>query len=349
MSLKSGKVKRLDKKKTYQNKYFKMSRCAEFWLWDKYELNEKLVLKKVNFCGYSECPICRKIQLAKARIEIRPKLEKLVHDGYKMIHLTLTIPSCKGDDLRENILKMNRAFKRIYQWLNLSIEDRYGYKDRYIDVVGAYRAFEVTCNYNYYAREYMYHPHFHVILVCNRIDPERNQKNYEGDWSIKRQQYDMYSDIDFQIMKLWTLSIDGDDIRNIKTYDSVDKMLLLKELLYRCYTKDVVDDKAALELLKYTYKDSQIKNYEQFKTIVNALYALKKRQGYGCLYGDFDYEGYKVEDEEEKKDILKEILKIEETPQIVLTRITNLLTKEYQRYEKISTRESLQETENIDD
>jgi hypothetical protein len=158
----------------------------------------------------------------------------------------------------------------------------------------------------------------------------------------------MYSELDFQLMKLWTMAFNDMRITDYNSF-SDDYNVLLKEELYRCNADLVKDDKAVLELLKYTYKDSQIKNYKTFKSIINSLYSVKKKQGYGVLYGDFDFEGISLDGEKENEDLLKELLVVEETPVIVLTRLPNLLNKQYQKYKKISIHNLVEEMVKIDD
>lgn len=350
-SYKAQNLIKISKKRTLFNKHNKINVCSKYWFWDMYEQNELMDLRTNNMCGYSECPNCRKVQLAKARLEFYPKLEKAYLDGYKMIHITLTVPNCRGSDLRETIEKIGQAFPQFYYWLHQSIEKRYGFSDRYIDAVGAYRALEITTKYTFDRDKkrmiQMYHPHYHVIMaVKNDIDPQVMQKYIEGDWSIKREQVDYYSELDFQIMKLWTLAYQGKTID--KYYDfSMDYKDMLKNELYRGHSEYITGVEGVMELLKYTYKDSQVNGYLVFKTLVNSLFAVRKRMGYGIFRGSYDFEGLTLE-KEEKEDILKEILKIEETPKTVLTRISELNTI-YHNYTKLSRYKLHEEVSKIKD
>jgi plasmid rolling circle replication initiator protein Rep len=136
-----------------------MSKCSEWWQWDLYEINEFMKLKKINLCGYSECPICRKLQLAKARIELRPKFEKLVNDGFKLLHVIFTVPSVTDAELRDTILKMNRAYYKLYKWIAIDKKERF--RGTMINVLGAYKALEVTSHYKYVLKDTLFLPVFH--------------------------------------------------------------------------------------------------------------------------------------------------------------------------------------------
>lgn len=153
-------------------------------------------------------------------------------------------------------------------------------------------------------------------------------KDTPGEWSNKRQSYNFYSSVDIQIMKLWTMYYKG--IRaSINNYNKIEP----KE----CYLCDIreMDSSGIVEVLKYTFKDTDIISYDVFKTIVMALDKKRIRQGYGLLYR------LKLEEETVGEVLsLDDYLTEEEEPENVLIKEIKQLVNDYKEYIKISRRKA---------
>lgn len=318
---------------TLLRKAERISNCLNIWQWDVYHKNKLMDLQKVNRCMNNRfCPNCRKWDLAGAIHNLRGPLNKLLLDGYYPYMVTLTIPNVEGSDLRRTIEKMNKAFKKLFGAFNYSLDGTTkGFNQRYFRVSGALKVLEITYNLT----NDTYHPHFHCIFFSEEYDESIFKKNTIGEWSNNRQSYNFYSDIDIQIMKLWTMCYNGQRL----TGNNYDKLNL--EELFICDIREM-DSSGIVEVLKYTFKDSDVANYNVFKTIEMAIERKRIRQGYGVLYG------LKLEGDTDGENLsLDEFLIEAESPEELFTFEINQLIKDYGEYRKISRAKSTEEIENI--
>jgi plasmid rolling circle replication initiator protein Rep len=251
--------------------------CLNYMLWDKYDFSKVMDLRKVNRCKNRFCSNCRKLDLCRALNNLEPKFGKLINEGYYPYLLTLTVPNCRGDDLKGTLDKMQKAFKRFYRFF--SYDDGQGFKPRFIIFDAAVKCIEV----NYSKRRGDYHPHYHILVLSKQYDDYLFWKQYEGEWSNNRQSMNMYSEMDLQIRKLWTIAYDDLSLKKdddgLTVYDMMDG---LKDT-YLCDIKEM-DATGIYEVMKYCFKDSDIENYGVFKTMYFALKGRRIRQGHGLLY-----------------------------------------------------------------
>lgn len=316
----------------------KIGSCLNLWLWDKYEKNKLLDLQKVNRCMNNRfCPNCRKFDLASTIHNFKTPFNQLLMDGYNPYLLTLTLPNCKGEDLRNTIDFMNKSFKKFFNAFNYPLVNatNKGFSERLIQFDAALKVLEITYNEN----TKLFHPHFHIMIFSKDYDPSLFQKNIPGAWSNKKNCQLYNSHMDIHIMKIWKMCVDK--IR--MTQKNYSLMSNNWYDLYMCDIKEM-DDKGIYEVLKYTFKDSDIKNYYVFKNLVLALENKRIRQGYGLLYG------LKCENENKGElqsidEYLKEDKK--ETPQQLLTKELNSLIKDYHDYIKISRFKGYEEINNL--
>lgn len=303
-----------------QHKYLRISNnvknCLNYWLWDKYKYNKVLDLKKVSRCKNRFCSNCKKFDLSRALNNLSPHFKKLLNEGYNPFLVTLTIPNCSGDDLFETLNKMQVAFRKFYRFY--SLDGKGGYDDRYFKFYACVRCLEVT-----YSKERDdFHPHYHLMVFIKGYKEFLFYKYIEGEWSNKRGSYNMYSDFDMQIRKIWTLCYKGKTVRD---YDKLDDIYIgeIREM----------DEKGIYEVMKYAFKDTDIVNYKVFSYLYFALYGRRLRQGYGFLYN------VRLEnDSDGKKQGLDDYLLInkEELPSEVVTTQMKTLYNEYSNYIKIS-------------
>ena len=131
----------------------------------------------------------------------------------------------------------------------------------------------------------------------------------------------MYSDFDMQIRKLWTICY-GD--YTLRDYDDLSDV-------YICDIREC-DDKGIFEVMKYSFKDTDILNYYVFRTFYYSLYRRRLRQGYGFLHN------VKLEnDSDGKKQDIDSYLELEESPeQLFTTDLKTLYKTTYSNYIKIS-------------
>jgi plasmid rolling circle replication initiator protein Rep len=121
------------------------------------ELNYKLcregkykLLASSNFCRIRMCPMCAWRKTFKIAHQLKDVAhEAIQHKKMRWLFLTLTIKNCSGDDLLQTINHLMQSWK--------AFTNR---KDLKKIIIGWFRAFEITRNYN----DGSYHPHFHVLL-----------------------------------------------------------------------------------------------------------------------------------------------------------------------------------------
>lgn len=300
--------------------------CLNIWTWDVYEKNKLLDLQKVNRCMNNRfCPNCRKWDLAGAIHNLKKPFNKFLLEGYNPYLVTLTVPNVTGNELRSTIEKMNKAFKKLFKALNYSLnKTTKGFSDRLIEVDAALKVLEITYN----STTDTYHPHFHCLFFSQDYDQSLFLKTIPGEYSNKRQSYNFYSLMDIQIMKIWTLCYTGQRM-TLKNYDNLNL-----EDLYLCDIREM-NSSGIVEVLKYTFKDTDIQSYEVFKTIEMAIERKRIRQGYGLLYN------LKLEEDTEGERLsLEEFIDEPEDPEELVTFEIKQLVNDYKNYRKISRSKS---------
>ena len=110
------------------------------------------------FCDHRLCPVCNyyKSRAFFSRIYtyVKDNADK------KFLFLTLTVPNCSAENLRATVLKMNRAFGKMFKLTDS--------KSKVSSMFSSYlRRTEVTYNLNPDSPFYKtFHPHMHIILEC---------------------------------------------------------------------------------------------------------------------------------------------------------------------------------------
>ncbi len=310
----------------------RMKDCLTYWNWDLYQENKLMDLKKVSRCKNRFCPNCNKLTISKAINDFAPIFQELIKQEYLPYMITLTVPNCEGKDLKLTIEKMQIAFKKFWEWLYKM--DRKGYQKRITNFVGGVRAIEVTYN----EKTGLYHPHFHFICFSHHVSGEHLRKIYPGYYQRKSNSYRNLSDMDFEIMKLWTLAWNNKTIKDINKMDNEWWNQEEEKPNYlMCDFTELEMPGGIYEVFKYCYKSSEIKTLEQFRNIFKALDGKRVRQTYGKLYG-LDLDNENVDFKEDKSDVIENYLLVnrEESPQNIATQNILELTTVYNNYRKIS-------------
>lgn len=316
-------------KSKYHKRSERIANCLGIWNWDKYEKNKLLDLKSVYKCHNNRfCPNCKLLDISKFIHEFRKHYEEYSSQGYSAYMLTLTIPSVDAVSLRSTLSELNTCFRKFTEKFCYEIDNKKSYKDRYVKFEGGIKVLEIT-----FSEQKGYHPHFHcVVFTKNPIREELLNKYIKGKWSDKRNNYNYKSDLDIQLGKLWSMiwykeKLSSKNIDSI-VYDPKEKYFKDNK---KCLEVDFreLDEKGIYEVFKYTFKDTDIKNYNVFKTLVQALENKRIRQGFGML---FNMQCEEVETGE----VQELVLEIEENPESLVTfEINNLITT-YRNYHKIS-------------
>ena len=169
------------------------------------------------FCDNRFCPICSKRKSMKDAVELKMMTEYIQQElNREFIMVTFTAPNVTGENLDKEIVKYNKAFKKLME--------RKKYKN---NTSGYIRKLEVTYNNNKKSKSYgTYHPHFHVLISVDK-------SYFKGGKYIKREDW----------LKDWQ------EVMNDNTITQVDVRR------QKTKTKDTIDG-GILEITKYIAKDS---------------------------------------------------------------------------------------------
>lgn len=172
-------------------------------------------LYRANCCKVRLCPMCGKRRSRKIYAQVSKVMDEIA-DDYAYLFLTLTIKSCRGNDLKDMLDLLFKAYKRMFERAKIKRA-----------VKGWFRAIEITHNLDINSSSYdMYHPHFHVILAVN--------KSYFTDKTyIKQAEWTQF----------WkdSLKVDYDPIVDVRRFKATNEKELSKSLA---------------ESAKYTVKDN---------------------------------------------------------------------------------------------
>lgn len=152
--------------------------CGTSLVFEKEQGTSRLVFG--NFCRVRLCPMCQWRRSSKLQSQMFAITEKLA-DQYAFIFLTLTVPNCTAESLRDTLNAMQAAWNRFRQLKQIRKA-----------VKGYYRGIEVTHDIDkeigaerfrrmrsYYERQGLkvgdenpnygkYHPHYHIVIAVNK-------------------------------------------------------------------------------------------------------------------------------------------------------------------------------------
>ncbi|MGN4605233.1 protein rep [Bacillus cereus group sp. MYBK81-2] len=247
--------------------------CNDFWIIDKYHEHRLKEFKRTNLCKDKFCNNCKKVKQASRMGKFIPLIRPFAENMYQ---LTLTLPNVKGDELKETICKMQKAFARLIEYFKGKKQIN-GIDFEVMQYEGAIRSLEITYKGN------EYHPHYHALIVLkvNKLHDSmiRKHKNvYSVDFKGKREPR-LFSDIEILIQKVWYLILNGKRVTE-SAIQSLKKG-------YSCQL-DKFNENDFVEIFKYmtkaTTEDGKTLSYKQFKTLYYALFKVRQIQGYGIFY-----------------------------------------------------------------
>ncbi len=305
----------------------RMENCLSYWKWDLYKKNKVMNLKIVSRCKDMFCPNCRTVGIYKAIKNFAPHFRKMLIFDYRPCLMTLTVPNIKREYLAEEIDNMNKAFSKLWRWLNRPFtkngSNHGGYKGRIFDAVGAIKAVEVTVQKSDWS---YFNLHFHVIIFIDGYSPFDFKKYIPGGYQYRSNSNIFYSDADLFIQKLWKMAYDNKVISEFG--DASDNW----EDNYICDIRELVMPKGIFEVFKYCFKDVDIKNLDIFRDLFFGLKRKRLRQGYGEFYN------VKLDDSEfGSDDCIENYLEFkDEIPKVLIQQHIDDMTKEFRDYKRIS-------------
>lgn len=111
-------------------------------------------LTGANFCRKRICPMCQFRRSEKLFVQMYNVVKSLEDEGYRFLHLVLTIPNCYGgSELIEGIRKLYTGFSKFYK-----------YKDIQKAYKGVLRCLEISYNYE----NDSFHPHLHCLIAVKQ-------------------------------------------------------------------------------------------------------------------------------------------------------------------------------------
>lgn len=273
-----------------------------------FKLTDKgLRLYQCYNCKGRLCSMCNWRRSLKIAYQNKRIVEKANEDHrLKWVFLTLTQKNCQGDDLKQEVDAMTKAWNRFA-----------GYKRVKQAMKGYFRALEITKDWDefitkkryyknpaYYKRQGLkvgdrnpnyktYHPHFHVLMCVS--------SSYFSHGYIKRQEW---RDFWQKAMKLDYSPIV--DVRVVKPKkETVSLEEIEEDIKVAVLEKEMQEQKAILEVSKYPIKDTDVlptdfltaDGIETAYTLDNAI-AYKRLIGYGGILKEI-HKQLKLDDAED--------------------------------------------------
>ena len=313
---------------TFLKKGFRIRDCMNSSLWNKYEENKVLDLVKTNRCMDNRfCPNCKKVDISRFICNFIDKY-KIIKDDYVPYMLTLTVPNCEPDLLDFTLKKMCSSFRKLYYYL--SKMNLYPFS-----ISGGVRVLEITYN----AISNTYHPHYHCLVLFRKIDFELYSfflnNIHKHLYSKKKDDYNYISDYCAYIIKIWSLIWFDKRLSNsnLNMYNFSPGQSECLDVKWLQVDLRLLDDNGVLEIFKYTFKDSDVVNYDVFQTLYLNLMYKRLRQGFGLLY-DIKCEDFSEEEIEELD------LKIAEAPSELIIHDLKELLLNFSDYKKYSRKNS---------
>lgn len=297
-------------KKTLSNNLEALKECNRLFFMDQYYGAKLKDFKKTNLCKDKFCSNCKKVKQASRMSKFMPLIEQELSKGLHAYQMVLTVPNVSGQHLQKTIKKMNGA----YSLMNRYLQNQRKIKGLDLDIglIGAIRTLEVT-----YKKD-SYHPHFHILLVCDRDLGEKKHTNVYSFDRYKRRETRFFSDLEVTIQKLFKMFYEG--IRVTKTnFDAI-------EVGYSAMI-DKMQEGDYLELFKYMVKgeteDKKFMSYEQFKVLIVALKGVRQIQGYGVFHSVKDDDSIDLEVDRLYDEFIKK-LQEQENPESVWQTVQDL-------------------------
>lgn len=147
----AGKSKEMKKLiNNYEKKAFRVKECGTFLEYKVFKTQEKK-LHNANFCKVRLCPMCAWRRSLKIFGQVSQVMNIAKGDtSNKFIFVTLTQRNVSGEELKEEIDRLYKAFHYLMKRKKIKQMS-----------LGWFRALEVTYN----AASNTFHPHFHMVIM----------------------------------------------------------------------------------------------------------------------------------------------------------------------------------------
>lgn len=185
------------------------STCGTFHQFITTQDRKKCRRVKGNDCKNRFCPICAWRKACKDAMKIATMMEAMKQEENKVfLFLTLTTPNIKGDLVKSEIDRFNKAFSKLFR------------RERIMKSVKGYiRKLEMTYN----KERDDYNPHFHVLLVVDKNYFKRKELYIkQAEWlSMWREVTDLPEITQVHIQKV-ELIREGNAVAEVAKYSAKD-------------------------------------------------------------------------------------------------------------------------------
>lgn len=135
----------------YEKKYYRIKECGTFLEYKLFTQNQEKKLHNANFCKVRLCPMCAWRRSLKIFGQVSQVMNiAKCETSNKFIFVTLTLRNVPGEELKEEISKLYKAFNNMMRRKKITLMS-----------LGWFRALEVTYNIN----DNTFHPHFHMVIM----------------------------------------------------------------------------------------------------------------------------------------------------------------------------------------
>lgn len=137
--------------------------CGNFVKWALEPEKKKKKLLYIETCDSRFCARCQRVEAMKNGIKLYTLANYLrLERDKRFLFVTLTVPNVKGDHLKAEISRINKAFDSMIR------------RAQFKQFTGFVAKLEITYN----RKADTYHPHLHVILSADKGYFKKSNKNY---------------------------------------------------------------------------------------------------------------------------------------------------------------------------
>ncbi|MEK4504384.1 protein rep [Bacillus sp. FSL R12-0069] len=193
--------------------------CSTFNQFISTRDKEKSKLIASNPCKNRFCPICAWRKACKDAMKIAIMMEAVkIEKKKEFLFLTLTTPNIKGDMVRSEVDRFNKAFNKLFKRRNVGRS-----------IKGYIRKLEMTYN----QERDDYNPHFHVLLCVDKNYFKRKELYIkQNEWlSMWREAMDLSEITQVHIQKV-ELIREGNAVAEVAKYSAKDYELLTSQEVF---------------------------------------------------------------------------------------------------------------------
>ncbi|AXY11599.1 replication protein (plasmid) [Bacillus thuringiensis LM1212] len=183
--------------------------CSTFNQFISTSDKEKSKLIASNSCKNRFCPICAWRKACKDALKIAMMMEVIkLEEKKEFLFLTLTTPNIKGDAIRSEIDRFNKAFNKLFKRRNVARS-----------IKGYIRKLEMTYN----KERDDYNPHFHVLLCVDKSYFKKKELYIkQNEWLLMWREVTGLSEITQVHIQKVDLIREGNAVAEVAKYSAKD-------------------------------------------------------------------------------------------------------------------------------